>query len=89
MKVAINPTTNILTITTDKVSEYSDLFDELGEHEVVMANEVDADYIACEGLLYSLDVTSVRILMNGGEVELSMIEKVIDCGDEDFIKWYF
>ena len=89
MKISIDPQTNVLKIETNKIRDYVTLFDNLGEHDVVMANEIHPDYIACEGILYQLEISNCSTLMNIGVVELSMIKKVEDCENEDFIKWYF
>jgi hypothetical protein len=88
MKINYNNDTKALTITTYKQYKYSDLFDALGDVDVVQASEVHPDSIAFEGDLYSMNTSSVKELMNGGTVTLSFDEAVIDCGYKNFIKWY-
>jgi hypothetical protein len=87
MEVKYNHTSKSLRIQTDKVRTYDELFDDLGD--IVSANEVKQNYIAFEGMLYELNDRDCFNLMNIGIVCLPFIENVVDCGNKDFIKWYF
>lgn len=88
MEVKYNRTTKELTIQTTKVRDYETLWNDLGDKDIVSANEVKQNYIAFSGMLYELSDNDIFTLMNVGIVCLPFIESVIDCDNDEFIKWY-
>lgn len=75
-----------LSNTNDK---FEALFCKIGEYDVVSASEVKVGYIAHNGLLYDFDDATIQRVLNDENISLSPIGKVEDCGNDDFIKWYF
>ncbi len=79
-----------LTIkSSEPINDFSKLMDDLGDHDIVQANEIKQNYIAMDGLVYELDDNSIDKLSKSGEVTLSLIGTVRKLADESFIKWYY
>lgn len=81
---------NSLTIKTSQpITDFSKLMDDLGDHDIVQANEIKQNYIAMDGLVYELDDNSISQLSKNGEVTLSLEGTVRNLADESFINWYY
>lgn len=79
-----------LTInTSDSNFEFSEMFDLLGDLEIVQANEIKQNYIAFEGLVYELDDLSISKLQINKKITLPYIGTVKELADESFINWYY
>lgn len=88
--IEFNKDNNELTIkSVEEILDFSKLMDELGDLDVVQANEIEQNYIAFEGMVYELDDLNISILSNVGEVSLTYIGEVRELADADFIEWYF
>jgi len=93
ISIEFNQNTKELTIkSTKSISDgegFINLMDELGEHDVVQANEIEQNYIAFDGMVYELDDLKISVLSNQGEVTLSYLGEVVELADADFIEWYY
>lgn len=93
ISIEFNKDTKELTIKSTKAIDGADdfikLMDDLGEHDVVQANEIEQGYIAFEGMVYELNDLSISVLSNTGEVTLSYLGEVRELADADFIEWYY
>lgn len=91
VKVDFNERNNVLTLTSTKPikngDDYINLFNELGDLDVIQANEIKQNYIAFSGLVYELSDNDIERLSNDS-VSLDCLGKVSELGDEDFNKWY-
>ncbi len=69
----------------------SDLFDFLGDEDIVIANEIHPDAIVMSGDVYFLSNEDEGVLHQTGEVTLSFHSTLEDyCDSNDpFLKWYY
>ena len=88
--IEFNEENNELTIkSSEPITDFSKLMDDLGEFDVVTASEIKECYIAFDGLVYELDDVSIGRLSREGEVSLPLIGYVEELGDKDFVDWYY
>ena len=90
ISIEFNKENKELTIkSTAEISDFSQLMDDLGEKDIVQANEIEQNYIAFDGMVYELDDLNISILGKHGEVTLSYLGEVKELADDDFIEWYY
>lgn len=88
--IEFNTENSELTIKSSKpITDFSKLMDDLGDHDIVQANEIKQNFIAFDGLVYELDDNSITRISNEGQVSLSLEGTVKELGDEDFNNWYY
>jgi carbonic anhydrase len=88
--IEFNKENNELTIKSSKpITDFSKLMDDLGDHDIVQANEIKQNFIAIDGLVYELDDNSIDRISKEGQVSLSLEGTVEELGDLNFIKWYY
>ena len=88
--IEFNKENSELTIKSSQpIADFSKLMDDLGDHDVVQANEIKQNFIAFDGLVYELDDNSIDKLSKDGQVSLSLEGNVKELGDEDFNNWYY
>jgi len=85
----VNKENKELTIKTSiPIGDLSKLMDDLGDINIVQANEIEQNYIALEGMVYELNDLDISNLNKNGEVTLCYLGEVSELADEDFINWY-
>ena len=99
MLTHIDADTHALTInypdygTTDR--NYGDLFDDLGDEDIITASEIGRDVIVADGEVYLFTMNDEGTLKREGTVTLehiSSLKDFIDPGNGNhtaFLKWYF
>jgi hypothetical protein len=88
--IEFNTENSELTIKSSKpITDFSKLMDDLGDHDIVQANEIKQNFIAFDGFVYELDDNSIDRISKEGQVSLSLEGTVKELGDEDFNNWYY
>ena len=75
-------------IKLDSEDKFNELFDLLGDNNIVTASEIHIGYIAFENMLFDFDDSLINEIVEGKDIEVPYIGLVSDCGNKDFIKWY-
>lgn len=93
ISIEFNKETKELTIKStmpiNDAEEFVKLMDDLGDHDIVQANEIEQNYIAFDDMVYELNDLSISQLSNSGEVTLGYFGEVKELASDDFIDWYY
>ena len=94
LEVRYNNETKSLTIKSggfkiENGEQYGEMWDLLGDFDIVQANEIKQDYLAFEGAVYELNDSDISKLSSTGGVVLEYLGTVEELADENFINWYY
>jgi hypothetical protein len=68
---------------------FNELFDKLGEQDIIQMNEIEQNYIAHDGNVYELNDMGINNLLYLGEVTLPKLGTVKELATKEISKWYY